>query len=132
MAAPALIAQWGQPVQPQQLLASPAVIFNRKDALQDAFLARHLNLRGALYPRHFVPAVDAFEQALTLGMGWGMVPDLLLQVRQDRTALAEVLPGRTVDVALYWQHWAREPVLAQRLTQAVKASANARLLPQLT
>ncbi len=128
MAAPALIAQWGQPVPPHQLLASPAVIFNRKDALQDAFLAQHLSLRDALYPRHFVPAVDAFEQALALGMGWGMVPDLLLHARRDSAALAEVLPGRTVDVALYWQHWAHEPVLAQRLTQAVKASANARLL----
>ena len=131
MAAPALIAQWapsGGAVAPHQLLSRPAVIFNRKDTLQDAFLAQHLNLKNALYPRHFVPAVDAFEQALVLGMGWGMVPNLLLQARQDRAALAEVLPGCTVDVALYWQHWANEPVLAQRLTQAVKASAAARLL----
>ena len=134
MAAPALIAQWTTPaglVQPHRLLASPAVIFNRKDALQDAFLAQHLNLKNALYPRHFVPAVDAFEQALALGMGWGMVHDLLLQsnaAHQARNTLAEVLPGRTVEVALYWQHWAHEPLLAQRLTQAVKASAQARLL----
>ena len=131
MAAPALIARWapaGGVVQPHQLLANPAVIFNRKDALQDAFLAQHLNLKNALYPRHFVPAVDAFEQALALGMGWGMVHDQLLDARHDRSTLAEVLPGRTVDVALYWQHWAHEPVLAQRLTQAVKASAQARLL----
>jgi LysR family transcriptional regulator (chromosome initiation inhibitor) len=130
MAAPALIAQWtslGGAVQPHQLLASPAVIFNRKDALQDAFLAQHLNLKNALYPRHFVPAVDAFEHALALGMGWGMVHDRLLDANHDRSLLAEVLPGRTVDVALYWQHWAHEPVLAQRLTQAVKASATARL-----
>ena len=132
MAAPALIAQWapsGGPVPPHQLLASPAVIFNRKDALQDAFLAQHLNLTNALYPRHFVPAVDAFELALALGMGWGMVHDQQLDARADRSTLAEVMPGRTVDVALYWQHWAHEPVLAQRLTQAVKASARARLLP---
>ena len=134
MAAPALIAQWTTPaglVQPHRLLASPAVIFNRKDALQDAFLAQHLNLKDALYPRHFVPAVDAFEQALALGMGWGMVPDPLLASnagRRDHGTLAEVLPGCTVDVALYWQHWAHEPLLAQRLTQAVKASAKARLL----
>ena len=132
MAAPALIAQWTTPaglVQPHRLLASPAVIFNRKDALQDAFLAQHLNLKNALYPRHFVPAVDAFELALALGMGWGMVHDPLLDARPNSSTLAEVLPGRTVDVALYWQHWAHEPLLAQRLTQAVKASAKARLLP---
>ncbi|MGH6640416.1 MAG: ArgP/LysG family DNA-binding transcriptional regulator, partial [Polaromonas sp.] len=69
---------------PHRLLRSPAVIFNRKDALQDAFLAQHFNLRDALYPRHFVPAVDAFELALELGMGWGMVPDLLLAARPQR------------------------------------------------
>ena len=74
-AASALIAQSapsGGAVQPHQLLASSAVIFSRKDARQDAFLAQHLNLKNARYPRHFVPAVDASEHALVLGMGWGM------------------------------------------------------------
>jgi LysR family transcriptional regulator (chromosome initiation inhibitor) len=41
----------------------------------------------------------------------------------------ELLPGATVDVTLYWQHWAREPLSAQRLTQAVKAAAHAALPP---
>jgi LysR family transcriptional regulator (chromosome initiation inhibitor) len=135
MADPLLIAKWrgpaGRPVAVHQLLKSPAVIFNRKDALQDAFLEQHYGLRAASYPRHFVPAVDAFELALELGMGWGMVPDLLLAKRTEGTGrppLAEVLPGHCVDVALYWQHWAREPLLAQRLTRAVKQAARERLL----
>jgi len=127
VAAPALVEQWGAAL-PHAMLRSPAVIFNRKDALQDAFLARHFNLRGALYPRHFVPGVDAFELALELGMGWGMVPDLLLALRQGRPALHDVLPGSTLDVMLYWQHWTREPLAAQRLTQAVKAAAREQLL----
>ncbi len=133
MAAPALIAQWGGAADAgglalaQRLLASPAVIFNRKDALQDAYLAQHFKLKDALYPRHFVPAVDGFELALELGMGWGMVPDLLL-ARAPRQALQEVWPGHPVDVMLYWQHWAREPLAAQRLTQVVKQAARERLL----
>lgn len=132
VAAPALIAQWKAgasrgALSAHHLLENPAVIFNRKDALQDTFLAQHFGLRAAGYPRHFVPAVDAFELALELGMGWGMVPELLLAVRGHRPPLDEVLPGRWVDVALYWQHWAREPVLAQRLTRAVKDAARARL-----
>ena len=69
------------------------MIFNRKDALQDAFLAQHFNLQDALYPRHFVPAVDAFELALELGLGWGMVPELMLAARTGRAPLQEVLPG---------------------------------------
>jgi len=39
------------------------------------------------------------------------------------------LPGATVDVALYWQHWTHEPPSAQRLTAAVKAAARERLAP---
>jgi LysR family transcriptional regulator (chromosome initiation inhibitor) len=137
MASPALAAQWNKPAAggkaapnrlAHRLLASPAVIFNRKDALQDTFLEQHFGLRDALYPRHFVPAVDAFELALELGMGWGMVPDLLLAARTRKPPLQEVLPGSTVDVRLYWQHWARESVAAQRLTQAVKQAAQEQLL----
>jgi LysR family transcriptional regulator (chromosome initiation inhibitor) len=127
VAAPALVAEWGSAL-PHRMLRSPAVIFNRKDALQDAWLAQHFNLQGALYPRHFVPAVDAFELALELGLGWGMVPDLLLKARKGRAPLQEVVPGQPVDVVLYWQHWAREPLAAERLTQAIKRAAQAHLL----
>lgn len=113
-------------VSPHRLLAQPAVIFNRKDALQDAFLLQHFGLRQPAYPRHYAPAVDAFERAIELGLGWGMVPE---QNLPGRPGLQEVLPGATVDVTLYWQHWAREPLSAQRLTQAVKAAAHAALPP---
>ena len=111
-----------------RLLATPAVIFNRKDGLQDAFLLQHFGLRQPAYPRHFAPAVDGFEMAIELGMGWGMVPDQQLALRGGRPALHELLPGATVDVALYWQHWEREAPSAARLTQAVKAAAATRLV----
>lgn len=106
-----------------RLLAQPAVIFNRKDGLQDAFLLQHFGLRQPAYPRHFAPAVDGFEKAIELGLGWGMVPDLHLALRQGRPELKELLPGAAVDVTLYWQHWEREAPSARRLTEAVKAAA---------
>ena len=131
VAAPKLIAQWLEKsgrVSAHQLLEYPAVIFNRKDGLQDAFLAQHLKLGNPLYPRYVVPSIDGFERALELGLGWGMVAELLLDARLQGPALQEVLPGRTIDVALYWQHWSREPLAGQRLTQAVQQAARARLL----
>ena len=112
-------------VSPHRLLAQPAIIFNRKDALQDIFLAQHFGLRQPNYPRHFAPAVDAFEAALRLGMGWGMVPELHWPSLPD---LVELVPDAWVDVVLYWQHWAREAPSAQRLTQAVKEAAHASLI----
>ncbi|MEZ5665092.1 MAG: HTH-type transcriptional regulator ArgP [Burkholderiaceae bacterium] len=109
-------------VSVHRLLGEPAIIFNRKDALQDAFLSQHFGLRQPNYPRHYAPAVDAFETAIELGLGWGMVPEHHLG---RRPALEEVLPGATVDVVLYWQHWTHEAPSAQRLTAAVKAAARA-------
>ncbi|MDO9030534.1 MAG: HTH-type transcriptional regulator ArgP [Hydrogenophaga sp.] len=132
VAAPAVVQRCRTPrgaVSPHRLLAQPAIIFNRKDALQDAFLAQHFGLKQPNYPRHFAPAVDAFETAIELGLGWGMVPE---QHLARRPGLQEMLPGATVDVVLYWQHWAREPLSAQRLTQAVKAAAHASLPPVQT
>ncbi|MBT9465836.1 HTH-type transcriptional regulator ArgP [Hydrogenophaga sp.] len=113
-------------VSVHKLLAQPAVIFNRKDALQDAFLEQHFGLRQPNYPRHFAPAVEAFETAIELGLGWGMVPE---QHLAQRPGLQEILPDATVDVALYWQHWAHESLSAQRLTVAVKAAAREHLRP---
>ncbi|MDO8887337.1 MAG: HTH-type transcriptional regulator ArgP [Hydrogenophaga sp.] len=113
-------------VSVHKLLAQPAVIFNRKDALQDAFLEQHFGLRQPNYPRHFAPAVEAFETAIELGLGWGMVPEQHLAARPG---LQEILPDATVDVVLYWQHWAHESLSAQRLTAAVKEAAARHLRP---
>jgi LysR family transcriptional regulator (chromosome initiation inhibitor) len=129
VAAPEMVQRCRTPagaVSPHKLLAQPAIIFNRKDALQDAFLAQHFGLQQPQYPRHFAPAVEAFETAIELGLGWGMVPE---QHLAQRPGLQELLPGATVDVVLYWQHWAHEPPSAQRLTAAVKAAAREHLRP---
>lgn len=129
--APELVKRCRTPrgaVSPHKLLAQPAVIFNRKDALQDGFLEQHFGLRQPHYPRHFAPAVEAFETALELGLGWGMVPE---QHLAKRPGLEEILPGAAVDVVLYWQHWAHESISAQRLTAAVKTAARKHLRPMV-
>ena len=75
MAAPEVAQRCRTPsgaVSPHRLLAWPAIIFNRKDALQDVFLAQHFGLRQPRYPRHFAPAIDAFETAIALGLGSGL------------------------------------------------------------
>lgn len=119
-------------VSAHRLLAQPAVIFNRKDAIHDRFLKQHLDLQSPVYPKHFVPALDAFEAAIGLGLGWGLVPDVLLGALQNKeytAKLKEVMPGCHLDVQLYWQHWQQEPAHAAALTQAVKTAAKQVLMP---
>ncbi|AWB34603.1 HTH-type transcriptional regulator ArgP [Orrella marina] len=119
-----------------KLLSRPAIIFNRKDALHDQFIQTHLGLRQPSYPRYFVPALDAFERAIELGLGWGVVPQPVLRRNNEPVVrphtmdqLAEIVPGARLDVSLYWQHWERESEPAQRLTRAVKSAARAYLRP---
>lgn len=138
--APDLLARVQTPagkISVHRLLGQPAVIFNRKDAIHDRFLREHLNLSSPMYPKHFVPALDAFETAIELGLGWGLMPQPLhtrvtheqttsppeRQPKKWQSALLEMMPGCYVDVQLYWQHWAQEPDHAAVVTHAVKAAA---------
>src|SRR3954447_6494532 len=53
---------------------APMLVFDRKDALQDRYLAAYAP--DARPPRHFIPASTQFVDAAVLGLGWGMLPDL--------------------------------------------------------
>lgn len=118
--------------QAPALLQIPAICFNAKDHLQERFVQTHFELRDAAYPRHHVPANDAYHWALLQGLGWGMHADVQLQLQWPQEwqsgQLVDLFPGRYVDVPLYWHHWQQESQQAARLTQAVVASARKLLL----
>jgi LysR family transcriptional regulator (chromosome initiation inhibitor) len=100
-ATPGFASKWlSQGSLAEALTRAPVVIFNRKDDLQDGFL-RGLGL-SASGPRHYVPATDAFLEAVESGLGWGMIPDIQ---RAAAGPLVEIAPDRPVDVPLYWQQW---------------------------
>jgi len=85
----------------RDLAIAPVVVFDRKDALQDAYLLSQ-GIDPALPPRHYVPGSAAFVDAVALGMGWGMLPDLQSAGRDGLVVLDE---AGAVDVPLYWQQW---------------------------
>jgi LysR family transcriptional regulator, chromosome initiation inhibitor len=115
------------------LLNVPALCFNAKDHLQDRFLQQLYGLRHANYPRHYVPAGDAYHAALLQGLGWGMQSDVQLKLQWPDALkskqLLDLFPGVYVDIPLYWHHWSNESTQASRLTEAVLAAAKRHLLP---
>jgi LysR family transcriptional regulator, chromosome initiation inhibitor len=112
-----------------QLVTQPAIGFNRKDGLQDAFLQRCFGMADLAYPRHYIPAVDAYHDALLSGVGWGMQADIQSPGDLESGALVDLFPGQWVDVPLFWHHWQREAPQAARLTLAIKAAAGKLLTP---
>jgi LysR family transcriptional regulator (chromosome initiation inhibitor) len=100
------------------LNTTPVLVYNRKDRLQHRFLtARHDP------PVHYIPATAAFNRAIRLGLGWGMLYEQ--EARDDLAAgrLVEIRPGRHLDVPLYWQCWRLSSTALETLTAAVRAAA---------
>lgn len=98
------------------LAAAPFVDFDRRDTLQHEWLAA-MSVGQQGVPRHYVPASHDYAVAVSLGLGWGMVPRL-----QESRELVP-LGGPTLRVALYWQQWNLRSPLLDTIAAEVAAEA---------
>lgn len=110
------------------LATAPLVDFDRKDDLQSRWL-RDRGVDPARPPRHDVPASHDFAQAVTLGLGWGMLPDLQAQDALARGALVQI-GGLAIPVPLYWQQWNLRSETLDAVADAIAARAAAMLSPR--
>ena len=98
------------------------MLFDRQDQLQDRYLRRRS--RHHLHPpRHYVPGSADFAQAIRLGLGWGMLADLLAFPGN----LVDFDPEHPIDVTLFWQRWRLRTTVLDRVSEAVR-QASARKL----
>ena len=110
------------------LQTAPMLVFNRKDALQDRFV-RRITRRHLSPPIHWLPEAHAFVAAARLGLGWGMVPDTMARQDLQQGTLVELIPGKPVDVPLYWQCWRLNVQALAHMTAAVQAVGQRMLHP---
>ncbi len=108
------------------LRLAPLVNYNRKDQLQRRFLSEHFGLQQAQLLCHHIPASTPFNQALSLGLGWGMIPELMLNQLPD---LQLLVPDRPIDVPLYWHSWKIQGRSLNLLAQQVLRQAHDHLRP---
>ncbi|MHA3723894.1 LysR family transcriptional regulator ArgP [Leucobacter sp. HY1910] len=115
-------------VNRETLASAPIVEFDRYDTYQRRFIA--LVTRAQIDPpRHFIPSSAEFALAVEHGLGWGMLPDLQCAQALAAGRLVELVPGRTLDVPLYWQRWNLSSPMLDTLTRVVEEEAGAALAP---
>ena len=107
---------------------APVLVFNSKDALQARFLAQCTD-HPLEPPVHFIPSVHGFLEAARRGVGWGMMPAILAREAVDNGTLVEIVPGRHLDVPLYWHCWRLESPVLKALSDAVRRAAARALRP---
>ncbi|MCC9305703.1 LysR family transcriptional regulator ArgP [Kitasatospora sp. RB6PN24] len=123
LATPQFAARWLDGDPARLLPRAPVVVFDRRDDLQDAFVRELTGGQPASRLRHYVPSCEGFTDAVTTGLGWGLVPRIHATPRLRTGALVEFLPGRTVEVPLYWQQWRLDSPALAAVATAVAAQA---------
>ena len=124
MASPDFRARWfGRGMTRAALAQAPVIVFDRKDRLQAEFLLRHHGLPEDAWPRHYIPASEPYMQAIVLGLGWGMLPELQMRALQATGALVDIAPARPTDVALYWHGWKVQSPRMERLSRTLVEQA---------
>lgn len=121
---------FGGGVTATALLAAPALMFDRRDALQADFFRQLLGFVPELPVSHYVPSPQALLALIVQGLGFGLVPLLQAAPLLRAGTLVDLAPGRGIDVPLHWHHWQAEPPLAAEVTALVVAHAG-RVLPPL-
>jgi LysR family transcriptional regulator (chromosome initiation inhibitor) len=124
MATPSFRGRWfPRGMTTETARRAPVLVFNRKDKLQAEFLKRKFRLRPGSYPCHTIPASEPFLQAILLGLGWGMLPDLQARGPLADAALIELAPDDPIDVHLFWHSWKVQSPRMERLSQTVITAA---------
>ncbi|WP_147178671.1 MULTISPECIES: LysR family transcriptional regulator ArgP [Alphaproteobacteria] len=128
-ASPDFMRRWfAEGVTAEGLAQAPALTFNAKDMLQARWIEAQIG-ETITPPTHWLPSSQAFVDAATVGLGWGLNPEILARdaIRQGR--LVPLLANAPYDVPLYW-HWSRSVATAlQSVNRAVTETARAMLLP---
>ncbi|MCL6237297.1 MULTISPECIES: LysR family transcriptional regulator ArgP [Acinetobacter] len=117
VATPDFIQRWfGQGVTRNALRAAPALIFNEKDDLHTQSIQKNFGLNPSQYPHHLIPSSTAFFDAITMGLGYGWLPDYQSKDLLAAGKLIELSTELSIDLALYWHHWNQQSIQLQKIT----------------
>ena len=113
------------------LARAPMLEFDRHDGYQRRFMRRHT--RGRIDPpTHLIPSSAEFALAISLGLGWGMLPEGQCAGLVADGQLVTLGDNPTLDQPLYWQRWNLASPLLDRLSDIVIDEAGRALGPRAT
>ncbi|EXI90079.1 MAG: putative HTH-type transcriptional regulatorc [Candidatus Accumulibacter regalis] len=117
-------------VDAETLNAAPMLMFNKKDGLQQLFLARLIGDAVIKPPTHYLPTTRSFAEAVRRGMTWGMIPEQLAETQLKAGQLIELAPQHCLDVPLFWHRWRIASSALDSLSQLVHGAAGKALRAQ--
>ena len=118
-------------LSPHNFNTLPFIAFNRKDDLQGEFVASVCGLKHVSLSQLYVPSSEGQVRAVLAGWGVSVLPELKVRQHLREGTLVDIMPGRSLPVALYWHCWNLDSAVLDALTHALKSAANVVLSPTL-
>ena len=103
--------------------------YTRKARLQAAVLLERFGLPPGSYPTHYVPGAEPHYQAIRYGLGYGMVPELLIREALASGEVLDLPMDAPCDVALYWHTWKVQSPRMEHLSRQIVDAAPRLLMP---
>lgn len=101
----------------------PLVVYAPGDPVLKMGLRTHGIALGEVRGRvSQVPDIEAYNEAVRVGLGWGMIPVLQAEDLLESGELV-IIDEQPVDLDLYWQRWRLESDMLGTLTDIVHAAA---------
>ncbi|WP_293935765.1 HTH-type transcriptional regulator ArgP [Iodobacter sp.] len=127
IASKSFCARWfAQGLNRNDARRAPVVAYSHKDTLQASFLEAHFGLLADAYPCHYVPGTEPHLAAIRHGLGYGMVPELLLG--NGLEDLVDLAPDFPCDVRLFWHSWKVQSPRMEALSQQIIGAARSVLV----
>lgn len=98
---------------------APIIHFNRDDQLQYRALARLFGNRHVSPPAYYIPSAEKMLEAVLLGLGYAMIPEVQAAPEIKRGRLAELDPRGRLETVLYWYRWNRPSELLERFSEII-------------
>jgi LysR family transcriptional regulator (chromosome initiation inhibitor) len=83
----------------------PWLVFNRKDDMHAAWVARAFGIDAPRLTPRSVPSSEAHARACAMGWGLGVMPEQMAAPRLASGDLVSVHPEVWIDVQLHWHQW---------------------------
>ncbi|AWF80255.1 ArgP/LysG family DNA-binding transcriptional regulator [Microbulbifer sp. A4B17] len=107
---------FSDPIHVDEFRYAPAVEFNYKDRLQSRYLKKFWGVETGQYPSHEIPSSKSFLSFLTLGLGWGMAPDIQVASLLKSGKLVKLAEDQCLEIPLYWHVWNLKSKLIKQIT----------------
>ncbi|CAM3087663.1 ArgP/LysG family DNA-binding transcriptional regulator [Vibrio rarus] len=119
-------AHLGDNFTSQMLASAPIALFDRNDDLIEQFLSQY-NLHSNHSKTHYIPSSSALVEVVKQGIGWTMLPKILIENELDDNELL-LLSEKSVLVDLYWNTWEQVSEIIHKVESVVTSVAMKKLV----